>query len=569
MANDQRFQRTVLAVAEAVQTFAAGTFDFAESIKQIWGPQTEPDVVETSNPRPVEGMQEVQVDQLRERTPVSQDGDQLVIHSHSQSPSVTSEDAFLEALQSAIGPPETANLQLSNEMDAISQQSVKCCYECFARWIDESPNPPCQSIPGQEACEYCTRMKIGCEMIPADEMVKILERKRDADDWLAACDDRRERRRFMDSWYGEFERVKMAISSPIADVPQQQAGSKRVYWDDEQQPVSKRQRTHEVREEPMPDRNGQLKRTMQREEDDHGAVEDRESSPLSGSFSSSVSSSEDEEEEEVQLQLNRQESSPIKVSYQVHKTTHREVINLEEENERSSTLTQEQSSEITSSEEDNDGYSSSSERETMQISGKEVHQERRNMYANAAIQPQESSEASSPSSGGESSEEETEDEPEAQLENRLAPNAVSQYERKETTKVANHILLEEESDESESSSASSASEASPSEEESGDEAEAPKRQRARREESPKEQKVYSKEPIQVSDDESSNSSLDEFSEEESESEPELLREQPATVMEPQKRREDMPEESIEITSDEFNSGSSDDEFSEEESEMET
>lgn len=169
MASDQRFQRTVQAVAEAVQTFATGTFDFAESIKQIWGPQTEPDAVETSNPLPIEGMQDVQVvDQLRERTPVSQDGDQLAIHSHGHPPSVTMDDGEPHVLHEPIAPLETANMQLSSEMDAVAgstQKSVRSCYECFARWRGERPFPPCHSIPGQEACEYCTRIQVPCDMV--------------------------------------------------------------------------------------------------------------------------------------------------------------------------------------------------------------------------------------------------------------------------------------------------------------------------------------------------------------------------------------------------------------------
>jgi hypothetical protein len=108
MASDQKFQRTLLAVAEAVQTFPVGTFDFAESIKQIWGPQTEPDAVETPHTLPVEGMQDVQVvEQPRGRTPISQNGDQLPIDSHSHPPSVTIENAYLEPLHEAIGPLDT------------------------------------------------------------------------------------------------------------------------------------------------------------------------------------------------------------------------------------------------------------------------------------------------------------------------------------------------------------------------------------------------------------------------------------------------------------------------------
>lgn len=170
MASDQRFQRTVQAVAEAVQIFATGTFDFAESIKQIWGPQTQPDGVETSNHLPVEGMQNVQVvDQLRDRTPVSQDGDQLAINSHGHPPSMTLHDGegTLEVPHEAIVPVDTANTQLSNDMDAVAgslQDAVRSCYECFAHSQDESSFPPClPTLVG--SCEYCTRMQIHCKMV--------------------------------------------------------------------------------------------------------------------------------------------------------------------------------------------------------------------------------------------------------------------------------------------------------------------------------------------------------------------------------------------------------------------
>lgn len=158
------------AVAEAVQIFAAGTFDFAESIKQIWGPQTQPDAVETSNHLPVEGMQDVQVfDQLHDRTPVSQDGDRLAINSHGHPPSMTLHDGegTLELPHEATVPLDTANMQLSNDMDAVSgslQDAVRSCYECFARWQDKSPFPPClPTLVGP--CEYCTRMQIHCKMV--------------------------------------------------------------------------------------------------------------------------------------------------------------------------------------------------------------------------------------------------------------------------------------------------------------------------------------------------------------------------------------------------------------------
>ncbi|KAJ5159014.1 uncharacterized protein N7500_008665 [Penicillium coprophilum] len=566
MASDQRFQRTVLAVAEAVQTFAAGTFDFAESIKQIWGPQAEPDAVETSNPLPVDTMQGVQVDHLRERTPISQEGDQLKIHSHSQSPSTTSEDENLKALNSAIGPLQAANLQLLNEIHAPTQRSVKCCYECFTRWIDESQNPPCQSIPGQEACKFCTQSQNACEMIPQGELPGMLQRKRDADAWLADYDDPRDRRRFLNSWYWPFER--------------QQASLKRVYRDiDEQQPVPKRQRKHEVREGPIMERNEQLKKIMQQEQDDHGAVEARDTSPLVVSSSSSVSSSE-EEEKESQVQVKRQKMSPFKDSDQAqvaHKVTHEEVLHLEEENERSSTLTQGHSSEVSSSEEDDDGYSSSSsEEEGVQIlATKESSQGSQNVRVKVAIQAQDESSDSSSSSEDEPSEEESEDDSQAQQKNTLALKSVWQDGRNQRMKVSIPTLLEEESDDSESSSSSSednspssSSEEESSEDESETERKELKRQPVTREELPEENKFYPKELVQSTDGESSSSPSENESSEESKSEPELPKNQLTTLVESQKGREANPNEPIEITSDESSSSSSD-EGSSKDSEMET
>lgn len=169
MASDKRFQRTVQAVAEAVQIFATGTFDFAESIKQIWEPQTQPDAMETSNHLPMEGIQDA--DQLRDRTPVSQDGDQLAINSHSHPPAMTLYDGegALEVPLEAIVPLDMSNTQLSNDMDAVARSlddAVRSCYECFARWQDESPFPSCL-LPALVAppCEYCTRMQIKCKMV--------------------------------------------------------------------------------------------------------------------------------------------------------------------------------------------------------------------------------------------------------------------------------------------------------------------------------------------------------------------------------------------------------------------
>ncbi|KAJ6190282.1 hypothetical protein N7519_000303 [Penicillium mononematosum] len=391
MASDQRFQRTVQAVAEAVQTFAVGTFDFAESIKKIWGPQTQPDAVETSDPQP-EGMQDVQtVDRLRDRTPVSQDSDYLAIHSHSHPSSEAMDDGVSDVMHERIAPPESAHLQFFNVMEAAAgsiQQSFRTCYVCYSRWRDESPFPPCHSVVWEEACEYCISRQIPCDMIPADEIGKILHRKMKAGVYLTIQNGVGpiERQRFADAFREAAELRGISLPSPTADLPQQQVGSKRVYrGSDEHQPVAKRQRTQDLLQEDVP--------------------EDGESS------SSSVSSSSLEEEEEevtqIKAQLNTQERSPIKISDQVpvvHRMTQEGMIHPEEENDGSSSFTQKQSSEQSSSEEDDDDYSSEEEEEGVQNPTKEVSQAERNVKAKATIRLQdENSEPSSCSSEDESS----------------------------------------------------------------------------------------------------------------------------------------------------------------------
>ncbi|KAJ5951252.1 uncharacterized protein N7479_009665 [Penicillium vulpinum] len=553
MASDQRFERTLLAVAEAVQTFAAGTFEFAESIKRIWGPQTEPDAVETSNPLHVEGMQDVQVVcQVRERTPVSQDGDQLAVHSHTHPPSVTMHGEDLQALQESSASIDTANMQISIDIDALAgsttQQAFRCCYKCFSRWQDGSANPPCQPIPGRE--------------IPAGELGMMLFDKIESDRYLIeqTRNATREGQNFGDSFH---ERPEIPLCPPIAGIPQPQLGSKRAHQDnDEQQPVFKRQRTQKFCEKARLERNEQLKKAMQQEQDDHEAIEDSESSSSSVSSPSSIYSSSSSEEEEAQVN-----SEAIKVSDVVRaldKIAHNEVMH-EEENDRSSTLTQEQSSGESSSEEydSSDDYSSSQEEEAVQIlAAKEVSQEERNVKAKAAIQPEdENSEASSSSAEDDSSEEDLEEEPEYQLKNQLALKAGAQAECKEMIKEAIPILLEEENTESESSSSSSEDESSEEEsDESDEEPEKPQNQPATEKEPPQGRKVNSQELVQLSSDESSNSSSETSSSEESEDEPEESKKQRAAIVEAQKKREEKPQEPIEILSDEP---------SEEDSEMET
>ncbi|KUM61923.1 hypothetical protein ACN42_g5175 [Penicillium freii] len=393
MASNQRFQQTVQAVAEAVQIFVAGTFGFAESIKQIWGPQIQPDAVETSNHLPVEGRQDVQVaDQLRDRIPASQDGDQLATNSRSHPPSMTlhDEEGALEVPHEAIIPLDTTNMQLSNDMDAVSKSlldAVRSCYECFARWQDESPFPPClPTLVGP--CDYCTRMKILSQN--GDAPIK--------------------NERFERSVYETSEPLEMPLSSPIVDVPQQQVGSKRVYHCiEEQQPMFKRQRIQELRRGLGRKVYGG-ERVLRQEQDYHAtAAENRESSSSSVSFSSS-----EKEASQIKMAMNTQESSPIKTSDMLpvtYKVTSKDVTHLDGENYASSSFTQKESLEDSSSEEDEDDYSSSEEEAVQMPAAKEVSQEEHNSKELIQLSDDRSSNSSSED---ESSDEESEDEPEEQ-----------------------------------------------------------------------------------------------------------------------------------------------------------
>ncbi|OQD63288.1 hypothetical protein PENPOL_c010G05287 [Penicillium polonicum] len=365
MASDQRFQQTVQAVAEAVQIFAAGTFDFAESIKQIWGPQIQSDAVEASNHLPVEGRQDVQVaDQIRDRTPLSQGGDQLATNSRSHPPSMTLHDGegALEVPHEAIIPLDTTNMQLSNDMDAVSrslQDAVRSCYECFARWQDESSFPPClPTLMGR--CDYCTRMKIHCKM--RDEEDDATQKRSGSlscsTKWR--CPIKNER--FERSVYETSEPLEMPLSSPIVDVPQQQVGSKRVYHGiGEQQPMFKRQRIQELRRG-LGRKVCGGKMVLRQEQDYHAAAaENGESSSSSVSLSSS-----EKEASQIKMAMNTQASSPIKtsgLSPVAYKVTGEDVTQLDGENYGSSSLTQTESLEDSSSEEDEDDYSSSSSSE--------------------------------------------------------------------------------------------------------------------------------------------------------------------------------------------------------------
>ncbi|KAJ5957662.1 hypothetical protein N7501_011941 [Penicillium viridicatum] len=439
MASDQRFQQTVQAVAEAVQIFAAATFDFAESIKQIWGPQIQPDAVETSNHLPVEGMQDVQVaDQLRDRTPASQDGDQLTTNSCSHPPSMTLHDGegALEVPHEAIIPLDTTNMQLSNDMDAVSKSlldAVTSCYKCFAGWQDESPFPPCLStLMGR--CDYCTRMKIHCK---TREMRKMMQRKREAALYLAAQngDAPIKNERFERSVYETSEPLEMPLSSPIVDVPQQQVGSKRVYHGiEEQQPMFKRQWIQEL-QRGLGRKVCAGKRVLRQEQDYHAAAaENGESSSSSVSLSLS-----EKEASQIKMAMNTQASSPIETSGLLpvaYKVTGEDVAHLDGENYGSSSFTQTESLEDSSSEDDEDDYSSSSKKQEKAVqmpAAKEVSQEEHNSKELIQLSDDGSSNSSSED---ESSGEESGDEPEEQLKHHLAQEAFSQEERERIIKEA-------------------------------------------------------------------------------------------------------------------------------------
>ncbi|CAI7579074.1 unnamed protein product [Penicillium viridicatum] len=408
MASNQRFQQTVQAVAEAVQIFAAGTFGFAESIKQIWGPQIQPDAVETSNHLPVEGRQDVQ------------DGDQLATNSRSHPPFMTShdEEGALEVPHEAIIPLDTTNMQLSNDMDAVSKpllDAVRSCYECFARWQDESPLPPClPTLMGP--CDCCTRMKILCKM---REMGKMMQHKREAARYFAAQngDAPIKTERFERSVYGTSEPLEMPLSSPIVDVPQQQVGSKRVYHGiEEQQPMFKRQRIQELQRGLGRKVYGGERVLRQEQDYNAAAAENRESSSSSVSFLSS-----EKEASQIKMAMNTQEGSPMKTSDMLpvtYKVTSKDVTHLDGENYASSSFTQKESLEDSSSEEDEGDYSSSSEEEAVQTpAAKEVSQEEHNSKELIQLSDDGSSNSSSED---ESSGEESEDEPEEQLRHQLA-----------------------------------------------------------------------------------------------------------------------------------------------------
>ncbi|KGO62262.1 hypothetical protein PEX1_066210 [Penicillium expansum] len=552
MVSDQRFQRNVQAVAEAVQVFAAGTFDFAESIKQIWGPQAQPDALETSNLLPVEGMQDVQiVGELRERIPVSQDGDQLAIHSHTYPPSVTlhNGEGVSEVSHETTVPVETANMELSNNMDVLAgsiHRSIRSCYECFVRWRDESPFPPCHSITGQQTCNYCLRNQIPCDMIPAGEMGKMLQRRREADLYRAAQNGNVpiKREPFEHPFYETSEQLEIPLSSSIGDTPQQQASSKRVYqYIDEQQPVAKRQQTQGLRQKPMPnpcggkkviyDRNkmvmerremGNLLRVPEKVTHELEVEVDVSSSSTQGK-SSAESSSEEEDDD----YSSEEEEQAVQIP----------AVRSRQENSESSSS----SSEDESSEEDSDDEPGEPKQQL--IAKEELLKELKDNSEELIQLPDNESSNSSSEDG--SSDEESEHEPEEQQRIQLAPEAFSQEKRIEMMRRMKEAITNLEED---------------IKEESDDKPEEPTKQPGTKEQPPKE-------PIHPSDDESSDSSSeDESSEEESEEEPGQPKKQPATKVELEKSREvKKPEEPIGITSDEASS-LSDGKFSEEDSDME-
>lgn len=353
--------------------------------------------------------------------------------------------------------------------------------------------------------------------VPVSEMGKMMQRKREQDLYLAAQNGNTpiKKERFEDAVHETSEPLEMPSSSPIADVPQQQVGSKRAYHDiNEQQPMFKRQRLQEVRRGLVP-KVCRGKTVLRQEQNDLRAAAENGESP-----SSSVSSSSSKEEAaQIKMAMNRQESSPVETSDMLpvaDKVTDEGVTHLEGENDGSSSFTQKESLEDSSSEEHEDDYSSGEEEEAVQIPAvKEALQEQDNMKVEATIQsleensePSSSSSSEDESSEEESEDEESEDEPEEQLESHLAPEAFPQDGRERMVKAAVSASLDQDNNESESSS---------------------------------------------------SSSEDESSEEGSEDEPEEPKKQPATKVEPQKRRKESPEEPIQITSDESSSESSEDE----------
>lgn len=232
----------------------------------------------------------------------------------------------------------------------------------------------------------------------------MMQHKREADLCLAARNDN------VPINNERFEDSEMPLSSPIADVPQQQVGSKRACHDiDEQQPMFKRQWLQKLRRGPVPRVCGG-KRVPRREQDDHrAAAENRKSS------SSSVSSSSSKEEAaHIKMAMNRQESSPVETSDLLsvaHKVTDEDVTHLERENDGSSSFTQKESLEDSSSEDNEDDYSSEEEEAAEQTPAtKEVPRDEHNVKAETAIRSlEESSEPSSSSSEDESSSGSSED----------------------------------------------------------------------------------------------------------------------------------------------------------------
>lgn len=280
----------------------------------------------------------------------------------------------------------------------------------------------------------------------------MMQRKREQDLYLAAQNGNTpiKNERFEDAVHEASEPLEMHSSSPIADVPQQQVGSKRAYYDiNEQQPMFKRQRLQKVRRGLVP-RVCRGKYVPREEQNYHRpAAENGESS------SSSVSSSSSKEEAaQIKMAMNRQESSPIETSDMLpvaHKVTDEDVTHLEGENDGSSSFTQKESLEASSSEADEDDYSSSEEEAAaVRIPAvKEALQEEYNMKAETPIRSLEDSSelSSSSSSEDESSEEESDDEPE-EPKKHPATKVEPQKRRKENPEEPIQMTSDESSSES-------------------------------------------------------------------------------------------------------------------------
>lgn len=226
-----------------------------------------------------------------------------------------------------------------------------------------------------------------------------------------------ERQRFLNAFFEASDLLKMPLSPSGTERRQQKDRAKRTHQDiEEQQPVSKRQRTQDSGAPLGPERSKQLKKTMQQEQDGQGVVEEDMYS------SSSASEEEEEEEEEMvsnEVQSRRREKWPTQ---QPDRSS--VVINSEEGSEELSSSPREQHSEESSekdeeeeeAEEELDGYSSEGDETVEEPALKSFLPEGHKEMSEETIQEEEEgSESYSSSSEYDSSEQVSEDEPENNL----------------------------------------------------------------------------------------------------------------------------------------------------------